>query len=462
MQSIVLKTSVYLRQLLTGSLAIALAIMLSTSRPAVAAPVAGITTLKPTPAPLPPMVASQPLPPNAASQPQPAVEQPEATWRHSMARKPVPKGGCFTATYPATEWQEVPCSTNVPAIPHPPPHDIVGGVNGSDFVSNVPSPISSAQGSFYSVSGITDITSYGTSDTYSLQINSNVFPTILCPANSGCYGWEQHIYDSHGSEPGQIYIQYWLVNYPVAKGCMATNTCCPSSLPTVKGSPYTWAYSQPSTTAGGGCFINGSSHEIPAQPLADLFALVLTGGNSSTQQSTSLETQAGSSQVAQIVDPEDFLGIGSNWNTAEFNLFGLNGGVEAQVSGFAATIVTQLDVTLANGASTMPTCLSGSFTAESNSMNLISPCCPAELNPQPGPTNPAVNRIFVTESNAAGATSMCSCPSGKSWDPYIEACEAPVVQEPCVSGEKFCPRLDRCVSESEYALYCLIQKPTPP
>ena len=32
-------------------------------------------------------------------------------WRRLMARTPFPKSGCYTAAYPSTQWQEVPCST---------------------------------------------------------------------------------------------------------------------------------------------------------------------------------------------------------------------------------------------------------------------------------------------------------------------------------------------------------------
>ena len=35
---------------------------------------------------------------------------PEEEWRGNMARKRVPKGGCYEATQPDTDWKEVPCT----------------------------------------------------------------------------------------------------------------------------------------------------------------------------------------------------------------------------------------------------------------------------------------------------------------------------------------------------------------
>ena len=43
-------------------------------------------------------------------------------WRKAMARVPLPGRGCFTSSYPRTEWREVPCTTP-PARPYPPARD---------------------------------------------------------------------------------------------------------------------------------------------------------------------------------------------------------------------------------------------------------------------------------------------------------------------------------------------------
>ena len=47
------------------------------------------------------------------------TEQSREAWRKSMARARLPKKGCFKASYPNTEWQEVPC-VKAPSIPFQP------------------------------------------------------------------------------------------------------------------------------------------------------------------------------------------------------------------------------------------------------------------------------------------------------------------------------------------------------
>jgi hypothetical protein len=157
----------------------------------------------------------------------PATQTPDA-WRNLMATKPAPEsGGCYTSSYPATDWQEVPCATNVPQRPHPPQ------TTPGDRLVNVPLPIVSVQGTFFSATGVTsecdqnfgaktacDATQPPTSpNTFSLQLNTNTFSSSLCPAGSTCLGWQQYIYDNYGNSTptdpkSSIYIQYWLVYFP--------------------------------------------------------------------------------------------------------------------------------------------------------------------------------------------------------------------------------------------------------
>ena len=77
-----------------------------------------------------------PNPPPAATPPPSAKALHD--WRKGMARVPAPKKGCFTSSYPSTEWQEVPCTT-APARPYPPARgrrpDTVG--NGNDVSAQV-------------------------------------------------------------------------------------------------------------------------------------------------------------------------------------------------------------------------------------------------------------------------------------------------------------------------------------
>ncbi|HUD89301.1 MAG TPA: hypothetical protein VMR17_22830, partial [Xanthobacteraceae bacterium] len=50
----------------------------------------------------------------AASAAPPAATQPPSAkdmenWRNGMAKAPPPTTGCFTSSYPNTQWQQVPC-----------------------------------------------------------------------------------------------------------------------------------------------------------------------------------------------------------------------------------------------------------------------------------------------------------------------------------------------------------------
>src|SRR5580700_10240513 len=76
-------------------------------------------------------------------------------WRASMSRTPLPKNGCFKASYPSTDWREVPCAT---PSSYPLGRTGVGGNNSEtvgggsdDYAAWVPGPISTAEGSFVSV-----------------------------------------------------------------------------------------------------------------------------------------------------------------------------------------------------------------------------------------------------------------------------------------------------------------------
>jgi hypothetical protein len=190
---------------------------------------------------------------------------------------PLPKAGCFVATHPSTEWQEVPCGPAPQARPGPPPSpppapqgpqlangsvsiETVGGSPGVDETASVQDAgqhISWAEGSFPSVIGVTSETdSAAGSNQYSLQLNSNWFNTSLCSGskNPSCQGFEQFDYSqSNSSGPGYagyVWIQYWLISYYNPTACMMN--CCPAG----------WSDS------GGDCVLDSqSSTDVPFRQL---------------------------------------------------------------------------------------------------------------------------------------------------------------------------------------------------
>jgi hypothetical protein len=206
----------------------------------------------------------------------------------------MPKKGCFTSAFPRIAWEEVPCKT-APARPYPPAKGgqpyIVGGADG-DFTAQVQaSTLSSAVGSFDSITNVTSERDHDP-NTYSLQLNTNFFPTTAClgaPDPAKCRGFQQFVYTTEGV----VYMQYWLLNY---------GNC-----------PQGWDQYQSN------CFTNSPATGVPAQSLADLAQLTLTGQASPGTDTVILTT--GSGPIA-AVNQDSVLNLSVGWFTAEFNIFG--------------------------------------------------------------------------------------------------------------------------------------------
>jgi hypothetical protein len=117
-------------------------------------------------------------------------------WRISMAQTPLPKKGCFEASYPSKEWREVP-STKAPPYPMLPwrgPRPLIVGA-GNDVMAQAPAGlISSATGSFDSVTGVTSESGPDpasgaiVANAYSLQLNTNFFPSTVAGSPAGSQG----------------------------------------------------------------------------------------------------------------------------------------------------------------------------------------------------------------------------------------------------------------------------------
>jgi hypothetical protein len=340
-----------------------------------------------------------------APTPEPTQVQRDA-WRAAIAKVPMPKEGCFTAVYPKTEWQEVPCAT-APPHPYPPARpDTVG--NGTDNSAEVTSGfISSATGSFDSVSATSETETYTTptgpvtvNNTFSLQLNTNNFKTPACnPAKnpSVCLGWQQFVY----SNSGVAFVQYWLLNY---------ETTCPTG----------WnAY-------GIDCWRNASNAVgVPVRTIANLHLVKLIGEANSTTDTVSMDIGSGPLYLAN--NPDSVLTLTEGWKAAEFNVFGDCCGTEANFNNGSTIIVrTSVDNKTANA----PICLPVGYTGETNNLTLLSPCCPISG------TSPA---IVFTQSSATGTKSMCACPARSKWDPSSATCACQIKGEVVIAGQCACP-----------------------
>jgi hypothetical protein len=301
------------------------------------------------------------LAPSASGATAPAPMTTQA-WHNDIASLATPTTGCYTAAYPSLVWRGTGCvaapdklfapkigagvsgSTGsgsvVPAIAtrttgtRP---DTVG--NGTDYSAKVAGVLTSATGSFTTVSGVTSEESDGDPNSYSLQLNSAPFTTPVCDDIAGCVGWEQFVFSNPGDSPGEIFIQFWLLNY---------GTSCP---------PGWGLYSDD-------CYRNGAAAEVPDQPITNLAGLTVTGIDSPTVDTATLQTPGGAYSASTV---DSVLDLSADWNTVEFMVGGDGGGSQADFNA-GATITVQ--TVTHNGTTNAPTCVSEGFTGETNNLTL--------------------------------------------------------------------------------------------
>jgi hypothetical protein len=311
-----------------------------------------------------------------------ALEKKMEAWRASMEKASVQKNGCFTASFPSAVWQEVPCTT-APNHPHPPlsisgravsipKHNAPNGLsgpstvgNGHDYAAEVTSGlISSATGSFDSVAGVESEADHGNANVYSLQLNSNNFTSPTCSTAavpSACQGWEQFVFEGSGG----AFVQYWLLDYAKT---------CPSGWNTLKSD----------------CWRNAANAvSVPAQPITSLAKLRLTG-QAVTGGSDTI-TMSTASSVFKATNPDSALALAKGWRAAEFNLFGNDGGSQADLN---SGVTIDVRTTVNNSTQNAPTCeANGGTTGETSNLNLGS--CSAV-----GGSAPAIK---FTENNPPGS-----------------------------------------------------------
>jgi hypothetical protein len=343
----------------------------------------------------------------AVAQKAPALLSPEELkkrepWRKAMLLTPLPKKGCFTAIYPDKAWHEIPCRPSTPHRPTPPNAggmtqlNTVGG-SGGDFSATVTGNISTAEGSFDSATGISS------TGAYSLQLNTQIFATSACsgsPNNTGslttgCRGWEQFVYESTGT----AYIQYWLLDYgPPGTTCpVPVHTGCTGSVFSDGWCPFTIPL-EPGDTNTTQCAIN-AAHEppVPAVAMTSLGQMKLAGAASGTSDSITVTDGGGTPSPA--TGDNRLPGLGSNWNEAEFNIFGDCCNHQATFNS-GSNVVVRTEVL--SGSNAGPGCDLRSFTGESTNLTLgNSP--PISPSPVPAPA------LVFSESNPPPAGAAASC-----------------------------------------------------
>jgi len=325
----------------------------------------------------------------AATNPKPDAGQLKG-WRQTIAHTPRPEKACFVAEYPATVWTKVPCGEPPKTLFLPDGVIHVGQAYDNAAQSFSQSPITSAYGSFDSVTGVESVCSVQCPNTpaqnnlcpttytctsgkdlpnnFSLQLNTNTFATSVFKCNANpkwmCSGWQQFLFSNQNC-PGQgqacVLIQYWLFNYDNGNGC-------PSSK---------WQ-SGPNHA----CIINSHSVTFPSLDVGLLGSMQLMGVASAFQ--TDWVFFAVGTTAYSGPGDDYFPELAQQWTQAEFNIFGNGSGTQAVLNP-GSTLV--LRVVVDSGTPGAPTCIAaGATTGESNNLALIGlPAGPQDA-PNSGPT----------------------------------------------------------------------------
>ena len=322
-----------------------------------------------------------------------AVSAAKAQWQTAISRVKEDGAGCYQASYPSLSWHAVACVT-APKVPLAPAVSHAHGStaahagpltvgDGTDYSAAVSGLISKATGTFANVTsnisekGAVDGTGSQVANSFSLQLNSQFFTgSSACSGSSvpaDCQAWQQFVYTYNGGGTGDVFMQYWLIDY---------NATCPSGW-------YTYSTD---------CYTNSSASEvssITAKQLASvkLVASAVSGGNDSVSLSV------GSGTATTVTGNDSEVGLASFWNTTEWGVYGDGGGSAAN---FASGDTLEAQTALTSTASGAPSCVEEGFTGETNNLTLAA--TPA-LGSESSPT------MATRQTNGTSGTASCAVAS---------------------------------------------------
>lgn len=310
----------------------------------------------------------------------PIEAQARASWRDTMHAIKAPSEGCFHASYPSTQWEQVVCeeAPGYRSALSMNREQTVG--NGYDYVVQAPSGhlLSSAAGSFPTVTGVKSEKSVGVpafgdggilgANEYTLQVNTNFYSgSPACNGYSGCLAWQQYVMSTNTpvsltsnqlTDKTEVFIEYWLINYGVDNG----SDICPSGFIDAGAD---------SQGPGDDCVQNTKATAIAngQLPITDLASLKLSGTAKSGGTDAATVTFGTDAYTATVND--SLTDIAKGWSQAEFNVLGNAGGSRADFnSGSSVTV----KVVVTDGSTAAPTCVSPASydgtTGETNNLTL--------------------------------------------------------------------------------------------
>jgi len=279
-------------------------------------------------------------------------------WRAVMAHNTDLGEGCFQASYPSFDWEQVECKElhpRVHTVVRKPGEGQIAG-NGNDYVAEAPGLISGTLGTFPTVTGVKSEKSVGVAEygdggilgpnEYSLQLNTNFTgTTAACDSHAGCVVWQQFIYATDYAVEGEaaVFMQYWLIGWG--------SSACPSGF---------------GSDGAGDCYGNSNYVSAPDVKPTSLASLSLSGAAADGGNDTVVFTDG--TKAYSVSGRDTVLDISQVWKESEFNIVGDAGGSRAD---FNKPVSITVKVAVTDGTSSAPTCVANAgTTGESNNLNL--------------------------------------------------------------------------------------------
>lgn len=323
-----------------------------------------------------------------------------AQWQSAMARTPAQGSGCYQASYPSTQWHAVACVTapRLPLVPtasaahdaaavraaHAAHADPLTVGDGTDYSAVVSGLISKATGTFTGVSsnisekGAVDGSGSQVANSFSLQLNTQFFAGSPACANaaapSSCEAWQQFVYTYNGGGTGDLFMQYWLIDY---------NATCPSGW-------YTYS---------GDCYTNSAASEVGEVTAAQLASVKLSG-SAVSGGNDAVSLSVGSGSATTVTGKDTKIGLATHWNTTEWGVYGDGGGSAAN---FGSGNTLEAVTALTSSSTAAPSCVKEGFTGETNNLGLAA--TPA-LGSESSPT------MASKQTNGTTGTASCAVAAG--------------------------------------------------
>ena len=307
--------------------------------------------------------------PRVVSPVEPAQITARNAWHVNMVRHKLPQPGCFSASYPGTQWKEVPCVTPPshtpihPVIRSPKPPSPPGQPESVTDVTALVSgnTITLAEGSFPDVVDVTDVSTNGTNGLFELQLNPKPVSSGACKnaaVFANCKMWEQFLFLT-SAEHSYLYIEFFLLDF--AGPCPGTG-----SIPELPGK----LASIPWVKDGNDCVFDYPSIQLAPQNIANIGSLIFTA-SADPQGTDQVLIQLEDGSIHGVAMPDSISDLAGVWTEAEFNVFGYENGRQAVLNGGAALVVK---LQVENSGTTAPTVVRQSFTGETNNLIIGSTC----------------------------------------------------------------------------------------